>query len=56
MLPVRKSTAFNLITNLGMVALTVIDIKAGVITALLMFVCECGGNMYKREKKPIDND
>lgn len=56
MLPVKKSTAFNLITNLGMVVLTAIDIRAGVITALLMFVCECGGNMHKRQKKLTSND
>lgn len=50
MLPVKKSTMFNLLTNLGMVALAVIDVRAGIITAGLMFIVEHGGDMYRRER------
>ncbi len=50
MLPVKKSTIFNLLSNLGMVALAAIDIKAGLITAVLLFTFEHGGDMYRREK------
>lgn len=50
MLPVRKSTIFNLLSNLGMVALAAIDVKAGLITAILLFTFEHGGDMYRREK------
>lgn len=50
MLPVRRSTVFNLLSNLGMVALAAIDIKAGLITAVLLFTFEHGGDMYRREK------
>ena len=50
MLPVRKSTVFNLLTNLSMVALAVIDVRAGLITAGLMFVFEHGGDLYRRDR------
>lgn len=51
MLPVRKSTVFNLLTNLSMVALAVIDFRAGLIAAGMMFAFEHGGDIYRRERE-----
>lgn len=50
MLPVKKSTVFNLLTNISMVALAVIDFRAGLIAAAMMFAFEHGGDMYRREQ------
>lgn len=51
MLPVKKTTVINLITNLVMVALAVIDVRAAALTALLLFVLEHGGVMNRRERR-----
>lgn len=54
MFPIKKMTMFNLMTNLSIVAMTIIDFRAGLITVLLLFMFEHGDDVVKRGKKAKD--
>lgn len=50
MLLVRSETVLNLLINLGFILVAEMDVRASIITALMMFVFEIGGDSCRDKK------
>lgn len=51
MFPIKTLTFFNLVTNLSIVAMTIMDRRAGMLMVALLFMFEHGQTLIKRRKR-----